>query len=337
MKHQPTRAELQKRVRELEETLEWQRMELERLRRSEELYRDVIEGTDDLVTRVDGDGRLEYVNRAGENIFGCQLKQCIGKQAFDYIHPEDREAARASFDGWIADRFTNVTFENRLVNQVTGQVFEMLCTVNLRYDENGKLLGINSIARDLTDRKRYEKELKSLTRTLRERVKELNCLYKISRLREDHKFSLDQFIQAIVDIIPEGMQYPEIACAQVEFEGYAYQTANFKRTPWRLGRDVRVHNEVVCKLEVGYVTEKGDWGEAPFLEEEEEMIDAVAGRIGNIIEREWAEIEIRNHREQLAELLSVQTEVLERTELQLQKEIQRRQRAEESLLDAESE
>jgi PAS domain S-box-containing protein len=329
--------ELQKRIEDLEHKLQEQQAELQRLRASEALYRDFIEGTHDLVTRVDDRGRFVYVNRAGEKIFGCPIGQCVGQSAFDFIHPLDRETARAEFDEWIKTGRTNQTFENRLVNQVTGEVFDMLCTVNLTYDAKGKLIGINSIARDLTDRKRREKELKELTQKLAQRIKELRCLYEISKLREKHDFSLDEIIQQFVELIPSSLRYPEIACAQVRFEGYAYRTGNFRSTPWQISRRINVHNEPVCVLEVGYLVEKPDWKGRPFLDEEQELINAIAERISNIIEREWAEIELRDYREQLEALLRQRTTELHHSEERLQNEITRRKKAEKALIDIETE
>lgn len=337
MKGKQTFQELEKKVKEYEKKLAAQRREIDQLTERKELYRELVEGTQDLVTRVDGRGRLLYVNHVAEKIFGCPIKQCIGKSAFDFIHPEDRDASRAAFDGWISDHLTNLTFENRMINQVTGEIFDMQCTVNLRFDVQGRLTGVNSIARDLTERKRAEKELTQLTHNLQERVKELNCLYEISRIRERHDFSLDEILQEIVDIIPASLQFPEIACAQLKFESYAHRTPDFRSTPWKLSRDILIHNEQVCTLEVFYLEEKPEWNGEPFLQEERTLIDAIAERIGNIIEREWAEIELRRHREHLEKLLNTRTAELVKFEEKLQMEISKRHAAEEALLKAEDE
>ena len=328
--------DLERKVAELEKTVADQRLELEKLRESEELYREFIEETEDLVTRVDGSGLLLYVNNVSHRIFGCPKGKCIGRSVFDFMHPDDRQPTRAAFDGWINDRVANLTFEHRLVNQVSGEIFNMQCTASLQYDENGRLIGVNSIARNLTEIKRAEQNLKQLTFTLQERVKELNCLYAISNLRERHDFSLDEILQEIVDIIPASFQYPNIACAQVKFEGYAHKTANYKPTPWKISRDILIHDDHVCTLEVCYLKEKDEWKGEPFLKEEESLLNAIAERIRNIIEREWAEIEMRSYREHLEELLSVRTAELAISKQNLQEETERRQAAEDALVNVEN-
>ena len=337
MKKKPTCEQLETKIIQFEKTIEKQKVEIEELKESKELYREFVEGTEDLVTRVDGAGRLAYTNHVAEKIFGCPIGMCIGRPAFDFIHPEDRPSAQAAFDRWIREGLTHVNFENRLVNQVSGEVFDMQCTVNLRYDENGRLIGINSISRNLTDLKRNEKELKQLTHNLQERLKELNCLYGISRIRERHDYSLDEILQEIVDIIPAALQYPEIAVARIRFDTYAHSTPNFQPSPWMLTRDVLVNGEPVCSLEVGYLKEKAEWKGQPFLHEERMLIGVIAERVSNIVEREWAEIEIRNYREEIETLLHDRTAELADSEQRLLEETRGRIRAEEELERARNE
>lgn len=129
------------------------------LRGSEERYREFVEGTDDLITRVDSQGRFIYVNHVAEKIFGVSMDQCVGMSAFDFIHPEDRERTEVEFEKWVRNRLESITIENRQVNKITGQVYHMLWVSNLHYDEQGGLTGINGIARDLSSYKKLEAEM----------------------------------------------------------------------------------------------------------------------------------------------------------------------------------
>ncbi len=131
----------------------------EELRESEEKYREIVERTDDLITRVDREGRFIYVNHVAEKIFGISMDQCVGMSAFDFIHPDDRERTIVEFNGWVRNGLLSVTFENRQVNKITGEVYLMFWTINLHYDKKGNLTGINGIARDLTLYKKLEDEL----------------------------------------------------------------------------------------------------------------------------------------------------------------------------------
>ena len=53
-----------------------------------------------------------------------------------------------------------------------------------------------------------EARLRGLTHDLIERIKELNCLYGISRLVEKGNTSPDDILRGVVDLIPPAWQYP---------------------------------------------------------------------------------------------------------------------------------
>jgi hypothetical protein len=165
----------------------------------------------------------------------------------------------------------------------------------LEYQRKDKVLNEDLIG-EIKRRKRVEKELKQVSHGLGERIKELNCLFSISKLRERTDFSLEDILQAILDLIPPAWQYPEITCARIIFNGSEFTTTNYKNSRWKLTRDIMVYSERVGTLEVFYLEEKSELDEGPFLREERNLIDAIAERIAKFIEREWAEDEIRKHR-----------------------------------------
>ena len=130
------------------------------LKESEEKYREFVEGTEDFIAQVDREGRLTFVNNKAEKIFGLSKDKCIGLSAFDFIHPDDRKRTKEAFEQWVRNRTTNTTFENRQVNQITGEVHHMHWTINFYYDKDSNVTSINSIARDLTERKKMEETLR---------------------------------------------------------------------------------------------------------------------------------------------------------------------------------
>lgn len=124
---------------------------------------------------------------------------------------------------------------------------------------------------------------------LNERIKELNCLYALADLIEKPSISLDEIFQGTVDLISTAMRYPEIAYAQITLEGVAFKTRNHKATQWRQVADIIAHGKKIGRLEVGYQEEKPEWEEAPFLKEEKALLNAVAERMGRIVEHKRAE------------------------------------------------
>jgi len=150
-------------------------------------------------------------------------------------------------------------------------------------------------------------ELGLVSHRLKARIKELNCLYDISSFRDATDFSLDAVLQAVVDFIPPAIQYPEITCARLIFGDYEVTTRNFRDTRWKLSRDIMLNNEWIGTLEVCYLEEKPKLDEGPFLKEAKNLINAVAGTIARIIEREAAEAEIRKHQDNIEALIKNST------------------------------
>ena len=62
-----------------------------------------------------------------------------------------------------------------------------------------------------------EKDPKKVEWALRERIKELNCLYAIAQLADRCGNSLDELLNGVVRIIPPSWQYPEATCARITF------------------------------------------------------------------------------------------------------------------------
>jgi hypothetical protein len=167
------------------------------------------------------------------------------------------------------------------------------------------LLKINEeLNRELREHKRaYEQELDKVSHKLKERIKELNCLYDISSFKEDAEFSLDSTLQAIVDFIPQGFAYPESTAARILFDGYEFVTKNFQDTGYKLSREITVHNKRIGTLDVCYLEEKPPFDKEPFLTEAKNLIGAIAESIAKTVEREWAEAEINKHRNHVEKLI----------------------------------
>ncbi len=142
---------------------------------------------------------------------------------------------------------------------------------------------------------------------LRERIKELNCLYGIAQLAERYGESMDELLIHLVDFLPFSWQFPEVTCVRVVFEGKTYKSKNFQVSPWRQASQIYVYSEPIGEVAVFYLAEQAPADEGPFLKEERVMIDEIARRIGAIAVRLSAESELQETNKQL---------ILERTALQ---------------------
>jgi len=130
-----------------------------------------------------------------------------------------------------------------------------------------------------------EARLSELTFRLTERVKELNCLYGISRLFENEELSLDDLLRGVLNFIPPAWQYPDITCARIKVKRRELTTVNFKETDWKQIQNINVNRRRFGTLEVCYLAEKCAFKEDPFLKEEWSLLYVIAERLGHMIER----------------------------------------------------
>jgi signal transduction histidine kinase len=134
---------------------------------------------------------------------------------------------------------------------------------------------------------------------LRERVKELTCLYGISRLTESEGAPLGELLERVVQLIPPGWQYPEATEARIVVDGREYSTAGFREGGQVQSAAITVGDEPRGLVEVLYTREMPELDEGPFLREERNLIDAIASRVGMILEQRRAGEEKRLLEEQL--------------------------------------
>ena len=135
---------------------------------------------------------------------------------------------------------------------------------------------------------------------LRERIKELNCLYGVSQLAERHFNSLDDLLEDLVNFLPHSWQYPDITCARIVFKENVYKSEVFKVTQWRQSARIYVYSEPVGELAMFYLDERPPADEGPFLAEERALLDALADQIGTIATRVSAEMELQEINKQLS-------------------------------------
>jgi PAS domain S-box-containing protein len=147
-----------------------------------------------------------------------------------------------------------------------------------------------------------EEEKSRLLHDLGERVKELNCLFGMSRLVENSDISLDAVLQGTADLFPSAMQYPDISCARVVIGNQCFSTKDFKETGWKLQADIEVLGKKAGFVEVRYLEERPAIAEGLFLKEERLLIDAIAERLGKITERKKAEEALKDAKQKWASL-----------------------------------
>jgi len=135
-----------------------------------------------------------------------------------------------------------------------------------------------------------------LLNDMRERAKELNCLYQVEELLTKTHLPLTEIFTQIIQTVPSGFQFPEICQVRIIYEGAVFARPDFKDSPRAQSVDIKVEDKVVGRIEISYTADVPQTEGSFFLKEEHKLLTTIAERIGRTIlhlkleevSREWA-------------------------------------------------
>jgi DNA-binding NarL/FixJ family response regulator len=137
------------------------------------------------------------------------------------------------------------------------------------------------------------KRIPAEKRALIERMKELHCLYEISKLFSQRSLSLDKLLREIIRVIPRAWQYPERTSVRLSYGGREYRSRNHSAKGTPMAETIVVKKRPRGSLEVAYLLEGPGPGRVEFLREEKQLLKAIAELLGSIIEKKETEISLR--------------------------------------------
>ncbi len=216
---------------------QWKLAEQRSARAAQEWER-TFDAVPDTIMILDEQQRIVRMNKAAADRFGVSPGTSVGNFCFEVVHGKEHRPSHCPFR--LLRKDSGPYFEEIVDERLEG-VFEV--RVSPVIDSDGNLAGCVHVARDITEHKRLQgtltkniaeltssrEQILAVTKNLEARVKELNCLYSMSKIRENDCLSFNELFQAIVNIIPAAWQYPDIVCTRLVLAGHEFRTANFQR------------------------------------------------------------------------------------------------------------
>lgn len=257
-------------------------------RQIEKLYRTVANRSQ-VGVYVVRKGKFRFVNPHIIAYSGFSEEELFNRDTLSLVHSEDRGMVRENAIKMLKNERQH-PYEYRLITR-DGRILWILETVtSIVYFGERAVLG-NSM--NISEERKAKSELEQQTHNLNKRIKELNCLYSISGFVEKD-MPLTEILRGMVNIIPLAMQYPEKSCARIIVDELEFRTENFRETCDKIRKDVVVNDEPIGAVEIYYLMEEEPGkSSGAFLEEEKDLINAIAERLGRIIERKRNEEALR--------------------------------------------
>ena len=240
-------------------------------------YRNLFQTLRDAMFITSTDGRWIDLNEATVDLFGYRSKEQLMNVPIPELYANSEERAKhielIAERGYVQDYPINLRRKD-------DSVFNALITSVAIENQAGEVVGFQGIIRDISERVRMEE-------ALRERVKELTCLHKVSRYMRGDR-SVDELCGFIVESLVQAMQFPDLAVPVITLDGERFSTDRFSQElAGGLHADIRIKNQVLGQISVYYTDN------TPFIiPEEQDLIDSIAEALGKWLHRQHVETEV---------------------------------------------
>ena len=141
----------------------------ERLKESEEKYRNIVETANEGIWIIDAEARTTYVNEKMAEMLGCSQEGMIGRYVRDFTDEKGRTISELNVEK--RRQGINESHEFKLIRKNGSPLWTLVNSKSL-FDKDGTFIGSMSMLTDITERKEAEAKLKETLDNLEERIKE---------------------------------------------------------------------------------------------------------------------------------------------------------------------
>lgn len=202
------------------------------LEKSEEKYRRLTENASDIVFSLDASGRFTFLNTRVLDILGYRPEDLVGEYYSEIVTPESWEVTRNSLRTCLEAGETQVAYE-WVATSKSGETVLLDVRASVLSLE-GHYAGQQGIARDITEQRRMEQEIKQSRRRQSEMR---DYLALVTHVQEEERKRVarelhDDTAQALVALsrrlemaMPYVLEQPDEACKRLEELGRLVDTA----------------------------------------------------------------------------------------------------------------
>jgi PAS domain S-box-containing protein len=246
----------------------------EALRESERRYRQIIEGTSDVVYTTDAEGRFVYMNAPATRLTGYSEDELLGMEYLNLVAPKWKRRVQAYYLRQIRGQVRETTFELPIILK-SGEERWIEQSVTVLVDGD-KVIGFQGIVRDVTERKQMEaalaqardealeaSRLKSefLANMSHEIRTPLNAVIGMTGLLLDTRLDAEQrdYVEtvrnsgdALLSLINDILDFSKIEAGKMELEDQPFEV----RTAVEEALDVLAPKAADKSLELAYLIEE---------------------------------------------------------------------------------
>ncbi|MFT5396943.1 MAG: PAS domain S-box-containing protein, partial [Gammaproteobacteria bacterium] len=260
----------------------------------------VLNTIGDAIITINKKSDIIMVNPAFEKIWGHAKKDVIGKSLANMMPEKYREMHQKGLDRYLATGIGKVINQNLELEglHANGNVFPI--EIHISETKINDEIYFTAAIRDITERKKTEKELTEAKENVEEklaertsdlvsRISELNCLYGLSKLIEQGSRNISFILKELLNLLSTSCKYPENISCIIKYGGHEYRTKNYRQTEWRLKQSIVIKNKNKGFIHLCYLEKNYPDSENQFLKYENSMLDLVSLRLSRYLEHLAAE------------------------------------------------
>ncbi len=175
-----------------------------KLQEIEHRYRTLFEGSNDGIFIMGLDGVIEEVNQQAAKLLGYQPEEMIGKNASFFVVPEQKGNVQPQIDTLL--KHGRIPIYERLSRKKDGTLITFEINAGIVYDLLGIPKNVQSIVRDISDRKKNEDEASSLIQQLKHQRAKIQTSLDVSKAAISI-LDAQTLIQQTVDLIKTQFEY----------------------------------------------------------------------------------------------------------------------------------
>jgi len=190
----------------------------------------IVVNSIDAIIVADREGKVTLWNKGAEQIFGYTAEEVLGKHVDQFVVPPKFRRTEEELLKLVEKK--GGSFLEKEVKRVkkSGEVIYTTASYNLVRDASGKIVGLSAIEKDITERKRLERELKRAKERYRlqyqgeqRRSAYLKIITQVSK-EITAILDLEKLLQKVVNLIPAlGYYQASIWTAESEKEKAVFQ------------------------------------------------------------------------------------------------------------------
>ncbi|MBB6478627.1 PAS domain-containing protein [Spirochaeta isovalerica] len=229
----------------------------------------------------DRNSRFLLINESLTKVFNLNSPdEAVGKSDYDFF-TEEHAGITYREEQEIMDCGRGMTNYVEKETWEDGSISWVASTKVPFRDEEGKVIGIFGISRDITARRQAEIDKNN-------RARELDCFIKISQIAKSKEVSFEGHIKEIASLIPEFLSHAQIASVRIVVGNKSFKSRDFHETENKRLFPVRDGSSKVGVLEV--FLERKD---KEIENTTEQVLNLIADRLNEIIQKRWIEKDLR--------------------------------------------